>query len=586
MSNKILLPQLVSMLSASSGKPKSTVETFIKVFFSVISDALENHDSVKIKDFGTFKISKVEARKSVNVSTGEEIRIPSHYKVTFSPAKALAESVNREFSWLEIVEISDGVSKGELEEVEPLKEKPTEIVEEIPSVQVTETAVKEKPQVEEPIEKVPQMETPIKEAPIEEMPIDEKQIKVAQPKNDPQKEDINKEEESIASIPVAEVTQSRTPKPVSEASSESVEEEKSERLGEELEKDFGDIEPVEPFGPVDPDDPEPGEPIPENVHVPVTSTVVAAPEITRLKEKKQTAEESPTVAPVTAKPEDKREREFDPYNVESKKKNPVPDSEDKNVINKEDLKDLPKRSDIKAIGKHIKKIRATIEQNEETDKKRALKYFLLGIAVSIVLITGGLFIFYGILINKGFTTDKNTTAKATVTETVVNENIDDEEIPVTVDPNISESVPQDTMAVSVGEKATEMTAAAETPAAPKEDNKKKTEPEKKEIADTKKKEEPAKQTAAPTSPSDIKATDKITNTRYLTTMAKEHYGNYNLWPYIYLENEGKLGHPDRIKPGTTIVIPNISKYGIDPSNPKDIEKARKLGVEIYRKNSK
>lgn len=575
MSNKILLPQLVSMLSASSGKPKSTVETFIKVFFSVISDALENHDSVKIKDFGTFKISKVEARKSVNVSTGEEIRIPSHYKVTFSPAKSLAESVNREFSWLEIVEISDGVSKGELEEVEPVKEKSPEKVDPIPPVKATETETEEKPQIDVPKEKAPQIEAPLRGGPIE----------FTAPKEVPQKEEI-KEGVINAPLPVDGVAQSPNPKAAVKASSESTEEERSEKLGEELEKDFGDIEPVEPFGPVDPDDPEPGEPIPENVNVPVPAPVTVAPETTRLKEKKQAPEERPVVAPVTSKSEAKREKEFDPYNMESKKKTAVPSSEEKIVLNKKDLKDLPKRSDIKAIGKHIKKIRATIEQNEETDKKRALKYFLLGIAVSIVLITGGLFIFYGILINKGFTGDKNSTAKATVTETVVNENIDDEEIPVAVDPNISESVPQDTVAVSSGVKANEMTPTVETPATPKEDNKKKIEPEKKEIADTKKKEEPTKQTAAPTSPSDIKATDKITNTRYLTTMAKEHYGNYNLWPYIYLENEGKLGHPDRIKPGTTIVIPNISKYGIDPSNPKDIEKARKLGVEIYRKNSK
>ena len=106
------------------------------------------------------------------------------------------------------------------------------------------------------------------------------------------------------------------------------------------------------------------------------------------------------------------------------------------------------------------------------------------------------------------------------------------------------------------------------------------------MGNTKKKEETTKRIAANPSPSNVKAIDKITDTRYLTTMAKEYYGNYNLWSYIYLENEGKLGHPDSIKPGTTIIIPHLDKYGIDPSNPEDIDKARKLGVEIYKKNSK
>lgn len=86
---------------------------------------------------------------------------------------------------------------------------------------------------------------------------------------------------------------------------------------------------------------------------------------------------------------------------------------------------------------------------------------------------------------------------------------------------------------------------------------------------------------APTQPSDQKKYDTISKTRYLTTMAKDHYGNYNLWPYIYIENQAFLGHPDRIKPGTKVVIPDLKKYGVNPNNPADIAKAKKKGVQIY-----
>ncbi len=86
---------------------------------------------------------------------------------------------------------------------------------------------------------------------------------------------------------------------------------------------------------------------------------------------------------------------------------------------------------------------------------------------------------------------------------------------------------------------------------------------------------------APTRPSDEPVYDTITKTRYLTTMAKEHYGNYNLWPYIYEENKSMLGHPDRIRPGTRIVIPPLSKYGVNPNNEEDIKKAKQMGVQIY-----
>ncbi len=91
---------------------------------------------------------------------------------------------------------------------------------------------------------------------------------------------------------------------------------------------------------------------------------------------------------------------------------------------------------------------------------------------------------------------------------------------------------------------------------------------------------------AATTPSDPIVYDTISTTRYLTTMAKAHYGNYNLWPFIYEENKAKLGHPDRIRPGTPVVIPKLSKYGVDPSNPADVEKAKKMGVEIYSRYGK
>jgi hypothetical protein len=66
-------------------------------------------------------------------------------------------------------------------------------------------------------------------------------------------------------------------------------------------------------------------------------------------------------------------------------------------------------------------------------------------------------------------------------------------------------------------------------------------------------------------------------------MAKDHYGNYHLWPYIYEENKSKLGHPDRIRPGTQVIVPPLSKYGVNPHSEADIEKAKRKGAEIYKK---
>lgn len=86
-----------------------------------------------------------------------------------------------------------------------------------------------------------------------------------------------------------------------------------------------------------------------------------------------------------------------------------------------------------------------------------------------------------------------------------------------------------------------------------------------------------------TKPSDEPVYDVITKTRYLTTMARDHYGNNNFWPYIYEENKKILGHPDRIRPGTRVVVPPLSKYGVDVHSPADIRKAKNKGVEIYNR---
>ena len=88
---------------------------------------------------------------------------------------------------------------------------------------------------------------------------------------------------------------------------------------------------------------------------------------------------------------------------------------------------------------------------------------------------------------------------------------------------------------------------------------------------------------AETQPSDKVVKDIIGPHNYLTTMAQRHYGDYNLWAYIYEENKSFLGHPDRIKPGTEVVVPPLSKYGIDPKNPDDVKKAKRLGIEIYKR---
>ena len=57
-------------------------------------------------------------------------------------------------------------------------------------------------------------------------------------------------------------------------------------------------------------------------------------------------------------------------------------------------------------------------------------------------------------------------------------------------------------------------------------------------------------------------TDTVNANRYLTTMARRHYGKKIFWVYIYEENKNIIDDPDHIAPNTVVVIPPAEKYGI------------------------
>lgn len=76
-------------------------------------------------------------------------------------------------------------------------------------------------------------------------------------------------------------------------------------------------------------------------------------------------------------------------------------------------------------------------------------------------------------------------------------------------------------------------------------------------------------------------TDTISSTRYLTTMARKHYGQMEYWVYIYEENAAKLGHPDRLDAGTIVVIPPAEKYDLKAGDKDKIKQAMHKATEIY-----
>lgn len=110
MNERLSLQDLIDLLAKKQGIAKKEAETFLRELIAVISESIESYDPVRIKDFGVFKLVKVNARKSVDVNTGEAIEIPAHYKLSFNPDKSLKEVINRPFAHFESVILEDGVS--------------------------------------------------------------------------------------------------------------------------------------------------------------------------------------------------------------------------------------------------------------------------------------------------------------------------------------------------------------------------------------------------------------------------------------------------------------------------------------------
>lgn len=93
-SSKISIQDLTDTIALKSDNSKKKVESFIKIFHEVIEKALVEDGIVKIKGLGTFKRTWNEARKSVNIQTGEEFIIPGHSKVSFVPEAEVKDTIN------------------------------------------------------------------------------------------------------------------------------------------------------------------------------------------------------------------------------------------------------------------------------------------------------------------------------------------------------------------------------------------------------------------------------------------------------------------------------------------------------------
>lgn len=139
-------------LSEKYGLSLSDASDFIGAMFDVVNEELDDTDSsVKIKGFGTFKVSAVSARASVDVNTGERIIIDGRNKISFTPEVLLRDRVNRPFVQFETVVLNDGVDFSEIDD--EMDELSDSVIETEPQgVQLTDQSANQPTSTEQPQE--------------------------------------------------------------------------------------------------------------------------------------------------------------------------------------------------------------------------------------------------------------------------------------------------------------------------------------------------------------------------------------------------------------------------------------------------
>lgn len=420
MNKKIVFPELVDMLVEINGTSRKISETFLKELFNILKEAFENGDSVRIKNFGVFKVVKTESRKSIDINTGKEIEIPEHNRITFTPDKDVSEAVNKSFAGFETIELDNDISE---EEVNKLSE--------TDNIEDTEEVAEAEENTEEP------------EATIEdELKSEPESAAVEKPENVLFEENYSEEVETQKAAVIQDETEPL--KDTAEIFSEPVKKETEEIAAPVIEEDA-------------PSETEKAEELVQNIEE-------TEPELVEEPENDSSSENT--------------EEYIDDYYSDKQKKY----------------------------------------------KRKFRKGFFWGILTGIIVTSIISFaIIYFAAPPAAISDDRDLN---TITEAIQDSN-------VTINGN-GDSVAADTVEV-------------------KEIEKPKT------------------------------VTDTVKGNRFLTTMAREHYGNFNFWVYIYEENKDKIKNPDRINKGTIVVIPAAEKYQIDKNDSASIKRAEKKAREITNK---
>ena len=86
--------ELVENIAGAADISKAAAEKALNSTLAAVADTLKNGDKVTLVGFGTFSVSRREARKGRNPQTGKTINIPAKNVAKFKAGSKLSGAIN------------------------------------------------------------------------------------------------------------------------------------------------------------------------------------------------------------------------------------------------------------------------------------------------------------------------------------------------------------------------------------------------------------------------------------------------------------------------------------------------------------
>ena len=585
--DEVNLKSLVDVLASKAKITKKEANAFVKAFQNIFIDALSKDKILKITGLGSFKVTLVNERSSVDVNTGKPIKINSHYKIVFTPDSELKNIVNSPFAHLDTIIIDDVVdmSDGEVnidtlsQDLKNLSANHT--VSSVPPVDEVKTDVQliktdnEADKVESPLEKLAEQALEIKSllADIQGLSSDGQDTKTDVIPNP----DINSDSEIQSdTLPNSEseiypdtVVNSEKkitheieiyPDTEKDLQTETSEKERviSETENTAQEDIMSDVEIVSK-----PENSAEEELVSETDNI--TNDVIES-EAENVSETENSAKEE-TQSDAEKKLE--LERETEPKTTLEGENNPILEkepevektSECENVNNSSELKEEKNNSNSPDA-----EMLLAIRKEYQRKRRRRVAIILSILAIVLILASALALDFY----YNGFVKQRFDTIFAMNKTSDDDVNDIDKTDKLHHDNNVQESVvlTNDTAVeiVDTVQYNEQDTAFDDAP-----DTKAETSIEQTDIFNT------------PRVYTRFLDTIQMPKDSRLTLISLKYYGHRDFWVYIYEANQSRIPNPNVIVPGTTLYIPKVNGALIDSSNPQAIKYARELHDKFVKK---